>query len=62
MLTDRMVGRELVWAGLHATLGLFVGSGRGDPPALDIVRDGTFPVWWRAGLENESSWPDSAGR
>lgn len=69
VLVDRMVRRELLWAGLHATLGLLAGL-VGVTLALDIVRDGTFPLWWRIGLETEpsaslgwlvSTWPGAFG-
>ena len=62
VLTDAVVRRELLWAGLHATLGLLTGLA-GVTLALDIVRDATFPLWWRIGPETESSaslgWPVS---
>ncbi|MDR7276663.1 sensor histidine kinase [Catenuloplanes atrovinosus] len=46
VLTDPATGRELRWLGLHATVGFFLGA-VGLTIAIDIVRDGLFPLYWR---------------
>jgi signal transduction histidine kinase len=43
---DGAVRRELCWTFAHATLGLTIGL-IGLALPLNVVRDGTFPLWWR---------------
>jgi signal transduction histidine kinase len=45
-LRTRATRRELAWLPLHAVLGFVLGIA-GLTLALNIVRDGTFPLWWR---------------
>lgn len=42
---DRMVRREAAWAGLHGTVGLFLGL-LGIAVPLAALQDVTFPLWW----------------
>ncbi|WP_033342759.1 sensor histidine kinase [Catenuloplanes japonicus] len=43
---DPATGREVRWLLLHATVGFFIGM-FGLTIAVDIVRDGLFPLYWR---------------
>jgi signal transduction histidine kinase len=43
---DRATGRELRWLAIHATLGLLLGM-LGLALPINVLRDGTFPLWWR---------------
>jgi signal transduction histidine kinase len=45
-LADPTVRRELRWLAGHATVGLVIGAVGVSLP-LNVVRDGTFPLWWR---------------
>jgi signal transduction histidine kinase len=45
-IADPTVRRELRWLVSHATLGFAVGL-IGLTLPLNVVRDGTFPLWWR---------------
>ncbi|MFI5841646.1 sensor histidine kinase [Catenuloplanes sp. NPDC051500] len=43
---DPATGRETRWMLIHAVLGFFIGM-LNLTIAVDIVRDGLFPLWWR---------------
>ncbi|GGS54059.1 histidine kinase [Actinokineospora fastidiosa] len=43
---SRATRRELAWLAVHAVGGLLLGAS-GLTIVLNIVRDGTFPLWWR---------------
>ncbi|MEU8189364.1 sensor histidine kinase [Micromonospora carbonacea] len=45
-VADRTVRREARWLVTHATLGLFLGL-LGLTLPINVLRDGTFPLWWR---------------
>ncbi|GIJ45129.1 histidine kinase [Virgisporangium aliadipatigenens] len=47
VVTDRTFHRELGWLVTHATFGFFVGL-VGITLPLDVVHDGTLPLWWWA--------------
>ncbi|WP_320064377.1 sensor histidine kinase [Micromonospora sp. RTGN7] len=52
--TDRGVRRELPWLVTHATLGLFLGL-LGLVLPINVLRDGSFPLWWRLLPEGEAT-------
>ena len=45
-VTDPQFFRELAWSAQHGTLGLALGLVAITLP-LNVVRDGTFPLWWQ---------------
>jgi signal transduction histidine kinase len=51
---DRAVRREVRWLGIHSTLGLLLGL-LGLALPIDVVRDGTFPLWWRLVPEGDAT-------
>jgi signal transduction histidine kinase len=66
-VTDRFVRRELGWLFVHATLGLVIGLVGLSLP-INTLRDGSFPLWWKALPAGEATaslgfWPvhDLAG-
>ncbi|GAA3456667.1 sensor histidine kinase [Dactylosporangium matsuzakiense] len=46
VFTDRTVRRELLWAAIHGTAGLFIGV-FGIALPVNVLRDGSFPLWYR---------------
>ncbi|GAB7039489.1 MULTISPECIES: sensor histidine kinase [Catenuloplanes] len=60
VVTDRATGRELRWLALHATSGFLLGM-FGLTIAVDILRDGLFPLYWRLTPPEEAvpaiGWP-----
>ncbi|MEV5539409.1 sensor histidine kinase [Saccharopolyspora shandongensis] len=45
-LRTRSVRREIAWVGVHTCTGLTLGL-VGLTVSLNIIRDGTFPLWWQ---------------
>ncbi|WP_426511341.1 sensor histidine kinase [Dactylosporangium sp. McL0621] len=45
-VADRAVRREVAWAAVHGTAGLFLGVFAIALP-VNVLRDGSFPLWWR---------------